>query len=396
MKLSEFCMSISDGDHLPPPKAEYGVPFVTIANIDSTNHFDFSNTMFVPQSYYDQVDDKRKAREGDVLYSVVGSFGIPVLIREERPFVFQRHIAILRPNRDVIDPRFLYYTMLSKAFFAKADAAAIGAAQRTISLTSLRNIKISVPDIKIQEQIADKLSDYDTLIENNQRQIKLLEEVAQRFYKEWFIDLRFPGCEDATIIDGTPDGWVEVPFSETVDIIGGGTPPTANPNFYNGDIPFYTPKDANEQFFAFSTLTNITSDGLNNCHSKLFPKDTVIITARGTVGKTVMLAVPMAMNQSCYAIQGKRGLSQAYIFFALKAAVAKLKAMANGGVFDTIIVKTFDQIHMWLPKQELIDSFENCIKPVLDEIKNKMVVIERLIEARNRLLPKLMSGEIEV
>ena len=95
IKLSDCCVSIADGDHQPPPKADYGVPFVTISNINTSNHFDFSNTMFVPQEYYDKLDNKRKAQAGDVLYSVVGSFGIPVYIKENIPFVFQRHIAII-------------------------------------------------------------------------------------------------------------------------------------------------------------------------------------------------------------------------------------------------------------------------------------------------------------
>ena len=143
VKLKDCTLSISDGDHQAPPKMVSGVPFVTIANINSANQFDFTNTMFVPQEYYDALDVKRKAQPGDILYSVVGSFGIPVLIKKKKPFVFQRHIAILRPNEDVID-KFLYYTMLSRDFYAKADAAAIGAAQRTVSLSALRNISWSL------------------------------------------------------------------------------------------------------------------------------------------------------------------------------------------------------------------------------------------------------------
>lgn len=202
MKLIDCCISIADGDHQPPPKSETGVPFVTIANIVN-NQFDFDNSMFVPESYYEKLDNKRKAQENDILYSVVGSFGIPVLIKDNKPFVFQRHIAILRPNENV-DARFLYYTMLSRDFYMKADAVAIGAAQRTVSLTSLRNIEITVPPIETQRRIADILSAYDDLIENNRKQIKLLEEAAQRLYKEWFVDLRFPGHEHTKIVDGVP------------------------------------------------------------------------------------------------------------------------------------------------------------------------------------------------
>ena len=192
-KLKDCCLSISDGDHLPPPKADSGIPFITISNIDATNHIDFGNTLFVPIDYYNKLDSIRKARPNDIIYSVVGSFGKPVLIKDNRKFVFQRHIAILRPNSEVVDSRFLYYVMLSRDFYMQADSVAIGAAQRTISLTSLRNMKVELPSLANQIHIANILSRYDSLIENYQKQIKLLEEAAQRLYKEWFVDLHFPG-----------------------------------------------------------------------------------------------------------------------------------------------------------------------------------------------------------
>ena len=186
VKLSDICLSITDGDHQAPPKAECGVPFVTIKNI-TNNQFDFSETMFVPQSYYDEIDDKRKARQGDILLSVVGSFGIPVFIKEDKPFVFQRHIAILRPNPDKVVPRFLYYFMLSPSFYAACDTLALGSAQRTISLSSLRNLEVSIPiSIEEQQRIASYLSVYDDLVENNQNKIKLLEELQERVYRNEF------------------------------------------------------------------------------------------------------------------------------------------------------------------------------------------------------------------
>ena len=112
--LEDICISIADGDHQPPPKSDSGIPFVTISNITNTNKLDFTGTMFVSQEYYDNLNDKRRAHTGDILYSVVGSFGIPVFIDKEQKFVFQRHIAILRPDPKKIVSRFLYYMMLSR------------------------------------------------------------------------------------------------------------------------------------------------------------------------------------------------------------------------------------------------------------------------------------------
>ncbi|MCR5586121.1 MAG: restriction endonuclease subunit S [Lachnospiraceae bacterium] len=205
--LAEICKSISDGDHQPPPKASKGIPFVTIANITNTNQFDFSDTMFVPYEYYEALDEKRRAQIGDILYSVVGSFGIPVLIKSEKKFVFQRHIAILRPDDNRVIPEFLYYTMLSRKFYMKADAVALGAAQRTVSLTSLRGLEIDLPDLDTQKKIVSILRPYDELIDNNQKQIALLEEFIQRLYKEWFIDFNYSGSKRPGIVNGLPEGW---------------------------------------------------------------------------------------------------------------------------------------------------------------------------------------------
>ena len=155
-KLDEVCKSIADGDHMPPPKVERGIPFVTISNIKG-NRLDLSDTFFVPQKYYDALDPKKKPQIGDTIYSVVGTFGKPVYIKDNNPFVFQRHIAILRPDASLLNPQFLYYTLLSPQFYRKADIMAIGAVQRTISLTSLRNATFPIPSLTAQKEIVEIL-----------------------------------------------------------------------------------------------------------------------------------------------------------------------------------------------------------------------------------------------
>jgi type I restriction enzyme, S subunit len=180
VKLGDICKSIADGDHQAPKKQESGVPFITISNIDSNNRIDFTNCLYVSKEYYDAINDKRKARKDDILYSVVGSFGVPVLIKENLKFAFQRHIAILRPDKDKIFPAFMYYCMVARVFYLQADSVAIGSAQRTITLGTLNNMQLTLPALPIQKRIASILSAYDDLIENNQKQIKLLEEAAYR------------------------------------------------------------------------------------------------------------------------------------------------------------------------------------------------------------------------
>ena len=292
-------------------------------------------------------------------------------------------------------PKFIYYQLRSEHIGRWLEKVSIGATMPSLNTGLLSGIEMVLPPIEIQKQIAGILSAYDDLIENNQKQIKLLEEAARRLYKEWFVDLNFPGHENTKIVDGVPEGWSIYPFSSKVDIMSGGTPKTSIPDYYNGKIPFYTPKDNDGAFFAYKTQMNITEGGLKNCNSRLYPPKTVIITARGTVGKTTILAVPMAMNQSCYALKMKENDAPYYLFFALNNEIKALQTMANGGVFNTIIGKTFDSINIQIPKDPLIYGFEETVRPFMEQIKNKLQANLKLVEARDRLLPKLMNGEVE-
>lgn len=297
-------------------------------------------------------------------------------------------------NHVIADYEYVYYALCT--LYDRLVALKNGGAQPNLNAKKIKAIEIPFPDLETQRTIASVLGAYDNLIENNQKQIKLLEEAAQRLYKEWFVDLRFPGYEDTPIVDGVPEGWEVCKFSEIASIMSGGTPKTEVKEYYEGDIPFYTPKDSDGSFFVFDTITHISEAGLEHCNSQYYPEGTVIITARGTVGKTTILAVPMAMNQSCYALKCDELNSPYYLFFSLNKEVDSLKTMANGGVFNTIIVKTFDSISLTIPTQKVLSAFNAVVSSIMQQIKAKMKQNIHLAEARDRLLPKLMSGEIEV
>lgn len=377
-KLVDICVSIADGDHQPPPKADSGIPFVTISNITSTNKFDFTNTMFVPQKYYDRLDDKRKAHVGDVLYSIVGSFGIPVFISEEQQFVFQRHIAILRPDKEKIIPEFLFYTMLSRDFYMKADAVALGAAQRTISLSALRSMEIEVPPCEIQKKIVNYLKPYDHLIQNNQKQIKLLEEAAQRLYKEWFVDLRFPGYENCKIVDGVPEGWRK-------DIIGNAIGKTVRSKqiktsdyLKEGAIPII---DQSRNFIAgytddFEALVNI------GCPVIVFGDHTRILKyiqfpfARGADGTQLIISnndnIPQSLLYCGLVAIDLSNYHYARHFKYLKA--------------ETILV----------PTKKIAYKFDKNVALIFLQIQKLRDIINKCAQAQTRLLPKLMRGEVKI
>lgn len=340
-------------------------------------------------------------KEGDLLFarrslveSGAGKAAIVMGLSEET--TFESSVIRVRLDTTKCNPLFYLYWLRSYNGRSAVSPLVTGVNVKGIRGSDLAKIIVDYPEIEIQDRIAAALSAYDDLIKTNERQIKLLEETAQRLYKEWFVDLRYPGHENVPVVDGVPEGWIKTTFSQSVEIMSGGTPKTSNPEYYNGSIPFYSPKDNDGGFFTFGTETHISELGLSNCNSKLYPEGTIIITARGTVGKTTILAVPMAMNQSCYALKSDSLSSIYYLFFALRQEIQALRTMANGGVFDTIIVKTFDRIHLTTPTSGLISKFDRLVSPMMDKIRCLIQDNDRLSEARDRLLPKLMSGEIAV
>ena len=339
-------------------------------------------------------DSKRKAQIGDVLYSVVGSFGIPVYIKEDKPFVFQRHIAILRPNEKIL-PRFLYYTMLSKAFSAKADAAAIGAAQRTVSLTALRNIEIDVPAIEEQTRIVNILSAYDDLIENNQKQIKLLEEAAQRLYKEWFVDLRFPGYENTPIVDGVPQGWKVDAVKSVVSLLSGYA--FKSSDFVdNGQYKIVTIKNVQDGNFDgenVNTIAEIPSKMPSHCNLN---DGDILLSLTGNVGRVCLVnGEDYLLNQRVAKLDSKYP-AYAYCLFRNKDMSDIMNNLANGAAQQNLSPIRTENVRILIPSDNLIEKFENVVSPMI----SKMLVLNKansnLKQARDRLLPKLMSGEIEV
>lgn len=378
VRLEDCCYSISDGDHQPPPKAQQGIPFVTISNINSMNQLDFSDTMFVPKEYYQSLDEKRKVRKGDVLYSVVGSFGIPVLIKEERPFVIQRHIAILRPKEDIVDSGFLFYTMLSRDFYAKADAVAIGAAQRTVSLGSLRNIKIDVPSLESQKHIADILSAYDDLIENNQKQIKLLEEAAQRLYKEWFVDLRFPGHENTKIVDGVPEGWIKEEIGKIIKKVHRTKQIVASEYKDEGSIPIV---DQSRAFVAGYT---------NDLEARVdFGIPIIVFGDHTRIVKLIQFPFAKGADGTQLIISGCLEMPQRLLYCSIMNVDLSNYHYARH-------FKYLKEEKIMIPTVKVANEFENNVTGIFSKIQNCRDEIIRCQKTRDLLLPKLMSGEVEV
>ena len=176
-KLKDVVVSITDGDHQPPPKSPEGIPFITISNIDKNlNKIVFEDTFYVPQSYFSALKEDRFPQNGDVLYTVTGSFGIPVLIDFHKNFCFQRHIALIRPNNGLLSSTYLFYWILSTYATSQAEDTATGAAQRTVSLKSLRNFKIHIPPLSEQQSIVVTLDSLKSKVDRLQANFEKISQ----------------------------------------------------------------------------------------------------------------------------------------------------------------------------------------------------------------------------
>lgn len=367
------------------------IPWVTPGDIGTTKYIN-STAKTITEAGLNNSNTKLLG-VGDVIVSARGSVG--KILECDKQMAFNQSCYALRSkDYSILIPSYVYYLTHSCVKYLQQNAA--GAVFNTIIKSTLARTPVKIPPIDTQKRIASILSAYDDLIENNRRRIQLLEQSARLLYKEWFVHLRFPGHEHVKIKEGVPEGWEKKNAFEMMDILSGGTPKTKVTSYWNGEIPFFTPKDTVESAYVLETEKNITEDGLRNCNSKLYPKDTVFITARGTVGKINIAQTDMAINQSCYALIAKQPVNQHYLYFALVEGVEQFKSRAVGAVFDAIIRDTFKLIPFVVPNTKLIKSFTDFISPVLRQIDILSKENKKLCEARDILLPRLMNGEIAV
>jgi type I restriction enzyme S subunit len=395
--IKNFALGIYDGPHATPREADEGPIFLGIKNVTPEGRLDLSEIRHVSEQEYPKWTRRVTPQKDDVVFSYEATLHRYALIPEDFHGCLGRRMALVRPDRNKIIPRFLHYYFMSPAWKAVIEGNIInGATVDRIPIKKFPDFEVSIPSISKQRSISDVLSAYDDMIENNRRRIQLLEQAARLLYKEWFVRFRFPGHGHSKIINVIPTGWEKKTAIEVMDVLSGGTPKTTNPAYWDGDIPFYTPKDSLDYAYVFETEKSITEEGLKNCNSKLYDKDTVFITARGTVGKISLAQRPMAMNQSCYALIARPPLNQYFMYFALVESIEQFRSRAVGAVFDAIIVDTFKMIPFVVPDKKLIDLFTKNISPILSQIDILSGQNRLLTQARDIILPRLMNGEIAV
>lgn len=295
------------------------------------------------------------------------------------------------------NPTFWTYHFKNQSFRKAMAGTAVGANIQNLSQGRLADYAATVPDYDSQVRIAQWLSVYDNLIENNKKQIKLLEEAAERLYREWFVDLHFPGHEDVKIVDGVPEGGKKQKISEFGEIITGKTPSTTKEQYYGGNIPFVKIPDMHNCVYPIVTESTLTTEGANTQKNKFIPKNGIMVSCIATVGLVNIAIEPCQTNQQINSIVLHDEQDLYYTYFTMKRLKALLEGVGSNGATMTNVNKTkFGNLEVLYPSNNLRKDYFDYCKPIFEKIYALSVGVHKLSQVRDGLLPKLMSGEIEV
>ena len=397
MILSVVCEFIVDCPHSTAPDEGEGYPLIRTPNVGK-GRLDLNGVHRVSESVYKQRIQRGAPQANDLIFAREAPAGNVALVQENQTVCLGQRTVLIRPNVQKVNPQYLVYYLLSPKPQYELLGTANGATVAHVNLPAIRNLKIELPEKSVQDKIGTILVTYDDLIENNQKQIKLLEEAAQRLYKEWFVDLRFPGHENTEIVDGVPEGWNECTVESFGTVITGKTPPTSNKEYYtNGKVPFVTIPDMHNVVYPLKTEKRLTIEGAQTQKNKYIPPNGVMISCIGTVGLVSIATEVCQTNQQINSII-LNNEDDLYFFYE---SMLRMKDLldglgSNGATMTNINKSKLEKLIIISPSKDIVKQYNDVCKPLFESALNlsrKNVYLKNMREA---LLPKLMSGEVEV
>jgi len=396
--IKEYCMGIYDGPHATPRESEEGPIFLGIKNITTDGRLDFSEIRHVSEQEFPRWTRRVLPEPGDVVFTYEATLHRYAVIPEAFRGCLGRRIALIRPNPDLADSRYLLYFFLSDQWRSTVESSVItGATVDRIPLEKFPNLPAALPDVPIQRRTADILSAYDDLIENNRRRMALLEESARLLYREWFVRLRFPGYEHTRIVDGVPEGW-DIQTVDDVCNVGRGASPRPIAAFLGGDIPWFKIGDgtASESMFIFDTEEKVTDDGAQK--SFLLEPRSLILSNSATCGIPFMTGVRGCVHDGWLHFAEYRRVSVWFLYFYFRLKREELiSSVSDGSTQKNLNTAAVGRMRIALPRSDsLLHEFDAFAEPVFSSIFVLSKHNIALRTARDLLLPKLMSGELVV
>ena len=398
-----------------------GVPVIRGTNISSAKSFE-GDFVYISE---ETANDLKSCLvyPDDLVFPHRGAIGLVGIVPRDGycKYILSSSLMKLSCNKKIADPYFLFYFFRSPIgkYELLKNSSTVGTPGIATPLTSLKNIELHIPPLPTQKAIAHILGTLDDKIELNRQMNETLESIAGAIFTSWFIDFdpvrakadgkQPEGMDAATAalfpsefetVEGQeiPKGWQVKPFIDIIEIFGGGTPKTSNPDYWNGNIPWFSVVDSPSvhDVWVIDTEKKITEDGLNNSSTRLLTVGTTIITARGTVGNLALVGNPMTMNQSCYGLKPKSDIGPYFSYYQIRSLIDELKQNTHGSVFDTITRDTFSHFSIIIPNKKICSKYEEITNLILGKMKQNLIESKNLSSIRDTLLPKLLSGELPI
>ena len=332
---------------------------------------------------------KHKIKSGDILYSRRGDVGrCAYATMREKDWLCGTGCLCVTVNEKIADSKFVFYQLQLPKTIGWVVNHAVGSTMLNLNTSILGNIPLVIPPLETQQKIASILSAYDNLIENNQKQIKLLEEAAQRLYKEWFVDLRFPGFESTEIVDGVPWGWKIQKLSDVADVVMGQSPKS---EFYNTEmqgLPFH------QGVGSYGTRF-VNDDVYSTSFTRIAESGSILFSVRAPVGRLNITKNKVVIGRGLAAINHKEKM-QSFMYYLLKERFFKDNIVGNGSIFASITKDELLSQTFLIPTKEITTKYNDIVSDIDRKIEIIDSQIKILTESRDRLLPKLISGEMEV
>ena len=368
-KLKELCSEIVDCVNKTAPTSDVPTPYKMLRTSDiREGKINLENLNCVTKEVYEKWTRRGKLQKGDVIFTREAPLGEVGLVREEKNYFLGQRLVLFRANDKICDGRFLMYSLLWHDNKQAIISKGVGSTVAHLRVPECENIEIKAPDLDIQHRIADILSAYDDMIENNQKQIKLLEEATQRLYKEWFVDLHFPGYKNTKIVDGVPEGWRRGLLKELISVNYGKDHKKAPDD---GNIPVYG------------------SGGLmRKCNKSLFSGEAVLIPRKGSLNNIMYVDETFWTVDTMFYATMKQPHTAVFVYFFVKAF--DMYSMNIGAAVPSMTTKILDAMDVVIPDKETLEKFDKLTKTYFNKIKTLQGQNDRLKIARDLLLPKLM------
>ena len=441
-KLQDIAKVI-DSLHKTPKYSETGYSMVRCTDV-KYGFLNLQGTFKVSKAIFDEFSKRYEPSRNDIVITRVGTYGVTALVQDTEFCLGQNTSVIIAKN---INPKYLYVVLNSPILKNQIEASVVGSTQKTLSLKAINNFEIPRFSPEVEDQIAKMISELDEKIHLNNRINQTLESIAQAIFKSWFIDFEpvrakiaakqegkdaelaamcivsgkseaelqqipeedfaelqataalFPDEFVESELGEVPKGWEVSTVGEQVQTVGGGTPSTKNVDFWDDGIHYWTtPKDLSNltDKILLNTERKITDAGLKKISSGLLPKDTVLMSSRAPVGYLALSKIEVAINQGYIAILPNMKYSAEYLIQWCEANMAEIKGRASGTTLQEISKKNFRDINFICPDEKIVASYTKTVRTLYDEIALKAKESQSLVDIRDTLLPKLLSGEVDV